>query len=54
MSITYAKLSLRQSLSLKTSFNIRENLMVSLKGSFWESWYVKTFVLFLKQLKNKF
>ena len=42
---------LRQSLSLKPSFKIRGNPIVSLRGSFWASWYAETRFIFKPSLK---
>ena len=42
---------LRQSLSFKPSFKIRGNPIVSLRGSFWASWYAETRFIFKPSLK---
>ena len=42
---------LRQSLSLKPSFKIRGNPIVSLRGSFWANWYAETWFIFKPSLK---
>ena len=42
---------LRQSLSLKQSFKIRGNPIVSLRGSFGASWYAETRFIFKPSLK---
>ena len=43
---------LRQSLSLKPSFKIRGNPIVSLSGSFWVNWYAETRFIFKPSLKK--
>ena len=44
---------LRQSLSLKPSFKIRENPIVSLRGSFCANWYAETRFIFKPGLADK-